>query len=85
MMKKIKSDYTLDLLDHFYDEKLAAYILVLPFYRKGNLSTIMHRIWDPKDILLFLFQIQKALIEIFKSNIWHLDLKPDNILIKSEG
>lgn len=35
-MLKTKSEYVLELIDHFYDEELGSYILVTPYYKMGS-------------------------------------------------
>jgi len=84
-MAKLKSDYTIELIDHFYDSLQKEYIIVLPFCEKGSLDGLMKEDnhWKLESIYLLLHQIQKGFMEMYKNNIWHLDLKPENILIKS--
>lgn len=85
-MMRAKSDYTVELLDHFYDEDLRTYIFVMPYYSKGNLSNFLDRVWSKLDILCFMFQICQAFLSFTKKGgCWHLDLKPDNILVKANG
>ena len=60
----------------------------MPFYRKGSLSDCLKnkKIQTPTDILCFLYQITMAFLSFDKhAGCWHLDLKPDNILVKAEG
>ena len=54
-MMRAKSDYTVELLDHFYDEDSKTYIFVMPYYRKGNLTDYLDKKWDFSEILCFLF------------------------------
>ena len=54
----------------------------MPYYNKGNLTSFMKKEWNRIDILCFLFQICQAFLSFDKKGAcWHLDLKPDNILI----
>ena len=36
-MLGMNSPYVIELIDHFYDEKLSSYIIVMPFYSHGSL------------------------------------------------
>ena len=45
----------------------------------------MNNKWTLDETLLFTYQISKALYELSNENIIHLDLKPDNILLKAKG
>jgi serine/threonine protein kinase len=89
-MMRAKSDYTVELLDHFFDEELITYVFVMPYYSKGSLQDHVSensKRWDKLDILCFLYQICQAFLSFSQQGggCWHLDLKPDNILIKAEG
>ena len=37
-MKRAKSDYSVELVDNFYDPEEESYVLVMPYYRKGSLA-----------------------------------------------
>lgn len=85
-MMRAKSDYTVELLDHFYDENLCAYIFVMSYYSKGSLTNVLNKNWTKLDILCFMYQICQAFLSFNKKGAcWHLDLKPDNILVKADG
>jgi hypothetical protein len=49
-MASIESDYTLQLIDHFYDKNITSFILVTPFYKMGSFDLIMNnkeqKIWS---------------------------------------
>lgn len=56
----------------------------MPYYSKGNLSQLLQKKWNKLDILSFLYQICQAFLSFSKQGAcWHLDLKPDNILVKN--
>jgi serine/threonine protein kinase len=60
----------------------------MPYYRKGNLSSYLDRYkkWSKLDILCFLYEMCQAFLSFNKKGAcWHLDLKPDNILVKADG
>ena len=46
-MKTAHSDFTMELIDHFYDEDYqnGSYIFVMPFYKKGSLTEIIRNDW----------------------------------------
>jgi serine/threonine protein kinase len=48
VMQMTKSDYTIDLIDYFYDEDYegGSYIFVMPYCRDGSLSKLMQRKWE---------------------------------------
>lgn len=84
-MIKSNSEYVLELIDHFYDDNLSSYILVTPYYKMGSFETLMKKDWELDELFLFFYEIAKGLFDLSKSQILHLDLKPDNILIRSPG
>ena len=86
-MKRAKSDYSVSLIDNFYDPEEESYVLVMPFYRNGSLGDEIKNIKSPTQVLCFLYQITMAFLSFDKNlgGCWHLHLKPDNILVKSEG
>ena len=47
-MKTSHSEFTMKLIDHFYDDDLnnGSYIFVMPFYKKGNLSDLLPKQWE---------------------------------------
>ena len=45
----------------------------------------MNRKWSKLEILCFLSQVCEAFLSIQHAACWHLDLKPDNIILKSDG
>lgn len=60
----------------------------MPYFSKGNLTEyISNKKWDKLDILTFLYQMAEAFIVMNRkiNTCWHLDLKPDNILVKSDN
>ena len=40
-MMMAKSDNTVPLISHYYDEMEQSYVFVMPYYKKGNLSKLM--------------------------------------------
>lgn len=84
-MLRTSSDYTLQLIDHFHDQNENMYIFIMPICKSGSLTSKMFEKWSLENILLFMYQISQAFIDLSKKQIMHLDLKPDNILIKAPG
>lgn len=62
-MKSVQSDYSLQLYDHFFEEKNAQYIFVMPFCKLGSLEKKMNHDWTLDEILLFLYQITQAFVD----------------------
>lgn len=82
-MMKTKSDNTVPLIDHYFDEQDQSYVFVMPYYKKGNLTKYMDKKWSKTEILCFLSQICEGFLSLIHASCWHLDLKPDNIILKN--
>ena len=66
-MIKCNSEYVLELVDHFYDEDLGAYILVTPLCKMGALDSLMKKEWDFDELLLLFFQLSKGLFDLSRN------------------
>lgn len=62
-MKNAKSDYSLELYDHFFDRSNLQYILVMPFCKFGSLEKKINENWSLDSILLFMYQITQAFVD----------------------
>lgn len=59
--------------------------IVMPFCRKGSLSSLMGKIKDEKEIWKIIRDISNGLSYLHSRNIVHQDIKPQNILIDKDG
>ena len=85
-MRKLNNKHIVRVYDLFEENDTAYY--VMDFINGESLSSRLKKNGSPfseKDVLKILDQILDALEEVHKLNIWHLDLKPGNILINNEG
>ena len=85
VMKNTKSEYIIDLIDNFYDEKNGFYCIVMELC-DGDLRQILKK-YKPKGLPLniinkIFIQLNDALKAMRDKNYTHRDLKPENILIK---
>ena len=85
IMKNIKSEYVIELIDNFYDEKNGLYCIVMELC-DGDLRQILYK-YKPKGLPLniinkIFIQLNDALKAMIKIDYTHRDLKPENILIK---
>ena len=85
LVKNIKSEYVIDLIDNFYDEKNGFYCIVMELC-DGDLRQILKK-YKPKGLPLniinkIFIQLNDALKAMRDKNYTHRDLKPENILIK---
>lgn len=72
---------------NLFDENGTSYY-VMDFVEGESLSTRLKRIKNPiqeEDLMLLLPQILDALECVHNEGIWHLDLKPANIMIDAKG
>ena len=85
IIKKIKNKYIIELIDNFYDETNKGYCIVMELC-DGNLRDILNKYKPnglPLNIINKIFiQLNEALKEIRINNYTHINLKPENILIK---
>lgn len=83
-MLGMNSPYVIELVDHFYDEQLNAYVLVMPFYACGSLESRMEKEWELDELLLFAYQTARGLLQMEERRYLHLDIKPANILLQGD-
>ena len=66
-----------------HNEKKNHQFYILQAYEKTLESVIKHLQFD--QIMKFSYQLSSALLFLFTKNIVHLDIKPDNLMISSNG
>ena len=82
----LKSQHLVHVHDMFEENGTVYY--VMDFVKGESLSHYMERTGKPlseEQVRFILEQLLEGLDEIHKKQIWHLDLKPDNIMIDKEG
>ncbi len=84
-IRSLHSDHIVQVYDIF-DENGTSYY-VMDYVDGESLQSILNRIGPlPEEkVLGYLEQTLDALDEIHNRSIWHLDIKPDNILLDSKG
>ena len=83
---KIKTPHVVGIYD-FFEENATAYY-VMDFIDGKPLSTIIKEKGSPMsepEALSVLYQMLDALDSVHKNNIWHMDIKPGNILMDGNG
>ena len=85
-LRKLKNDYIVSVHDLFEENGTAYY--VMDFVDGENLAERLKRTGKPmteEDVRELLPQILDALKTVHNTGIWHLDLKPANIMLTKEG
>ena len=85
IMKKIKSEYVVKLIENFYDKSNQGYCIVMELC-DSDLRKLLNE-YKPKGLPLELIkkifqQLNDVLKAMLKLDCIHRDLKPENILIK---
>ena len=85
-LRKLHNDHIVRVHDLF-DENGTTYY-VMDYVDGENLSERMKRIGKPlteKEVMDLLPQILDALKSVHDAGLWHLDMKPSNIMVDSRG
>ena len=85
-MRKLTGDHLVHIHDMF-DENNTSYY-VMDYVQGESLASYMERTGKPlteEQTLYILNQLLGGLEEVHQKQIWHLDLKPDNIMIDRQG
>ena len=83
---KLKSEHIVKVHDLFEENGTAYY--VMDYIEGESLAEIIKRIGAPlaeAEVNAILPQILSALKEVHQNEIWHLDLKPGNIMVDKQG
>ena len=67
-----------------FDEEKGSPYLVLPYCERGSALRLIGKM-DEKEVARFLHDVSSALVFLHQKEIVHQDIKPDNVLIDSEG
>ena len=82
----LKSPHLVHVHDMFEENGTVYY--VMDFVKGESLSSYMRRTGQPlseEQTLYILDQLLNGLEEVHAKQIWHLDLKPDNVMIDKDG
>ncbi len=85
-LRKMKNEHIVKVHDLFEENGTAYY--VMDYIDGENLADKLKRLQKPlneSDVMDYLSQILDALESVHQENIWHLDLKPANIMVDKEG
>ena len=85
-LHKLHSDNVVQVHDLFEENGTSYY--VMDFIQGESLSSMMERTVKPmpeEKVRKILDQLLNALEDVHKQNIWHLDIKPGNILVDETG
>ena len=85
-MRELKGEHVVHVYDLF-DENSTTYY-VMDYVQGESLATYMEHTGKPlteEQTLYILNQLLDGLEEVHQNHIWHLDLKPDNIMIDRQG
>lgn len=84
ILKKLKHEHIVQMLDFVWDDKYV--YIIMEYCSGGDLSNfIKSRQRLPENVCQrFLQQLASALQYMREQNVSHLDLKPSNILLKSQ-
>ena len=81
-LRKLKSDYIVQVHDLFEENGTAYY--VMDFVDGESLKERLEALGRPlteEEVKKFMPQILKALEDVHRQRIWHLDIKPANIMV----
>lgn len=67
-----------------FDEEKGSPYLVLPYCERGSALRLIGKM-DEKEVARFLHDVSSALVFLHQKEIVHQDIKPDNVLIDSDG
>ena len=85
-LRKLKNEYIVSVHDLFEENGTAYY--VMDYIDGENLAERLKRTGKPmseKEVREILPQILNALKSVHDAGIWHLDLKPANIMVTKDG
>ena len=85
-LRKLKNEHIVKVHDLFEENGTAYY--VMDYIEGESLAERLKRIGRPiheQEINKLLPQILEALREVHKNEMWHLDLKPGNIMVDKQG
>lgn len=86
LLRKLKNDHIVGVHDLFEENGTTYYIM--DYIDGENLSEQMKRTGEPlteHEVWQILPQVLDALKTVHKEGIWHLDLKPSNIMMDKQG
>ncbi|XP_077083568.1 uncharacterized protein LOC143736762 [Siphateles boraxobius] len=88
ILKSLNHGYIVSYVDSFEDKDNQRFYIVMEYCEGGDLSKLMEKqkgVFEEKQILDWLVQICLALQYLFKKNIIHRDIKPQNVFLTEDG
>ncbi len=85
MLVSLSHQYIVQVYDFKEQAGALPPFLIMEYASCGTLARFLGKSNDPATFLPFIEQIADALQFVHSKNLMHLDVKPENILFRSEG
>ncbi|XP_077085801.1 serine/threonine-protein kinase Nek4-like [Siphateles boraxobius] len=88
ILKTLNFGYIATYVKSFEDKDTGRFYIVMEYCEGGDLSKLMQKqkgVFEEKQILDWLVQMCLALQYLFKKNIIHRDIKPQNVFLTEDG
>lgn len=85
-LRNLRNQHIVDVYDLFEENGTAYYAMeLLKGESMADRMKVMGRPFTEQEVRSILPQVLDALAEVHQQNIWHLDLKPSNLMIDNQG
>ena len=85
IMATVKHPNILPIIELLDDDNISCLIFIMPFADQGHLLPMKDKIHAENEAKTIFFQICKGLQYLHSKNILHHDIKPENVLLFSDG